>query len=200
VIRVLVAEDQAMVLGALAALLSIERDIDVVGQSRDGRSALAEALKLRPDVVLTDIEMPEMSGLELAVALKAAGSTARVIMLTTFARPGFLRRALEAGAAGYLLKDAPADRLAEAVRRVHAGGRAVDPDLAAEAWSEADPLTDRERQILRLSAEGDSAAAIATALGLSERTIRNTLSAAIGKLGVHNRVEAARLARAKGWL
>ena len=199
-IRVLVAEDQAMVLGALAALLSIERDIDVVGQSRDGRSALAEALKLRPDVVLTDIEMPEMSGLELAVALKAAGSTARVIMLTTFARPGFLRRALEAGAAGYLLKDAPADRLAEAVRRVHAGGRAVDPDLAAEAWSEADPLTDRERQILRLSAEGDSAAAIATALGLSERTIRNTLSAAIGKLGVHNRVEAARLARAKGWL
>jgi two-component system response regulator DesR len=197
---VLVAEDQAMVLGALAALLSIERDIDVVGQSRDGRSALAEALKLRPDVVLTDIEMPEMSGLELAAALKAAGSTARVIMLTTFARPGFLRRALEAGAAGYLLKDAPADRLAEAVRRVHAGGRAVDPDLAAEAWSDADPLTDRERQILRLSAEGDSATAIATALGLSERTIRNTLSAAIGKLGAHNRVEAARLARAKGWL
>ena len=196
----LVAEDQAMVLGALAALLSIERDIDVVGQSRDGRSALAEALKLRPDVVLTDIEMPEMSGLELAAALKAAGSTARVIMLTTFARPGFLRRALEAGAAGYLLKDAPADRLAEAVRRVHAGGRAVDPDLAAEAWSDADPLTDRERQILRLSAEGDSATAIATALGLSERTIRNTLSAAIGKLGAHNRVEAARLARAKGWL
>ncbi len=199
-IRVLVAEDQAMVLGALAALLSIEHDIDVVGQSRDGRSALAEALKLRPDVVLTDIEMPEMSGLELAAALKSAGSTTRVIMLTTFARPGFLRRALEAGAAGYLLKDAPADRLAEAVRRVHAGGRAVDPDLAAEAWSEADPLTDRERQILRLSAEGDSAAAIATALGLSERTIRNTLSAAIGKLGAHNRVEAARLARAKGWL
>lgn len=199
-IRVLVAEDQAMVLGALAALLSIERDIDVVGQSRDGQSALAEALKLRPDVVLTDIEMPAMSGLELAAALKAAGSTARVIMLTTFARPGFLRRALEAGAAGYLLKDAPADWLADAVRRVHAGGRAVDPDLAAEAWSEADPLTNRERQILRLSAEGDSAAAIATALGLSERTIRNTLSAAIGKLGVHNRVEAARLARAKGWL
>jgi two-component system response regulator DesR len=200
VIRVLVAEDQAMVLGALAALLSTERDIEVVGQSRDGRSALAEALRLRPDVVLTDIEMPEMSGLELAAALKAAGAPARVIMLTTFARPGFLRRALEAGAAGYLLKDAPADRLAEAVRRVHAGGRAVDPDLAAEAWSDADPLTDRERQILRLSAEGDSAAAIATALGLSERTIRNTLSAAIGKLGAHNRVEAARLARAKGWL
>lgn len=199
-IRVLVAEDQAMVLGALAALLSIERDIDVVGQSRDGRTALAEALNLRPDVVLTDIEMPEMSGLELAAALKAAGSTARVIMLTTFARPGFLRRALEAGAAGYLLKDAPADRLAEAVRRVHAGGRAVDPDLAAAAWSEADPLTDRERQILRLSAEGDSTAVIASALGLSERTIRNTLSAAIGKLGAHNRVEAARLARAKGWL
>lgn len=199
-IRVLIAEDQAMVLGALAALIGIERDIEVVSQVRDGRAALAETVAKRPDVVLTDIEMPEMSGLELAAELKRLGSAARVIILTTFARPGFLRRALDANAAGYLLKDAPSDRLADAIRRVHAGGRAIDPELAANAWTDEDPLTDRERQVLRLAGEGLSGSEIAGSLHLSEGTVRNYLSEAQSKLGAHNRVEAARLARSKGWL
>jgi two-component system response regulator DesR len=200
VIRVLIAEDQAMVLGALAALLSIDGGIEVIGQVRDGRTALAEALAKRPDVVLTDIEMPEMSGLELAAELKRLEIPTRVIILTTFARPGFLRRALDANASGYLLKDAPSDRLADAIRRVHAGGRVIDPDLAAGAWTDEDPLTDRERQVLRLADEGRSGADIATSLRLSEGTVRNYLSEAISKLGARNRVEAARLARQKGWL
>ncbi|MGE5243305.1 MAG: response regulator transcription factor [Betaproteobacteria bacterium] len=199
-IRVLIAEDQAMVLGALAALLGTEADIEVVAQARNGRAALAETLAKAPDIVLTDIEMPEMSGLELAAALKAGGSAARVVILTTFARPGFLRRALDAGARGYLLKDAPADRLADAIRRVHGGARAIDPELALGAWTEDDPLTDRERQVLRLAADGLTGAEIAAALQLSEGTVRNYLSEAISKLGARNRVEAARLARGKGWL
>ena len=199
-IRVLVAEDQAMVLGALATLLEIEEDLAVVGRARDGREALALARSERPDVVVTDIEMPEMTGLELAVALKELEPRPRVIIVTTFARPGYLRRALEAGVSGYLLKDAPAEELASAVRRVHAGGRAVDPELAAEAWGEEDPLTDRERQVLRLAGDGKPTAAIAGALYLSEGTVRNYLSEAISKLDAANRVEAARIARRKGWL
>jgi two-component system response regulator DesR len=165
-IRVLIAEDQAMVLGALAALIDIEQDLEVIGQVQSGTEALAAALSSRPDVIVTDIEMPGLSGLELAGELKRQGCTARVIILTTFARPGYLRRALDAGASGYLLKDAPSNRLADAIRRVHDGGRAVDPELAAEAWSEADPLTDRERQVLRLAAEGQSGAEIAAGLEL----------------------------------
>jgi len=199
-IRVLIAEDQSMVLGALAALLGLEEDVEVVARARDGREALERARELRPDVVLTDIEMPRMTGLELAAALRQADSPAKVVILTTFARAGYLRRALEAGAAGYLLKDAPAEELAEAVRRVHAGLRAVDPELAAAAWSEPDPLTDRERQVLRLADEGLPNAKIADELHLSEGTVRNYLSEAIGKLGAANRVEAARTARQKGWL
>lgn len=199
-IRVLIAEDQGMVLGALAALLELETDIEVVGQARDGREALDLAGTLQPDVVLTDIEMPRMTGLELAAELKRRNSPARVVILTTFARSGYLRRALDAGAAGYLLKDAPAERLAEAVRRVHAGLRSIDPELAAAAWDEADPLTDRERQVLRLAAEGHPSARIASELHLSEGTVRNYLSEAISKLGAENRVEAARVARQKGWL
>ncbi|HWM92727.1 MAG TPA: response regulator transcription factor [Thermoanaerobaculia bacterium] len=199
-IRVLIAEDQGMVLGALAALLELEPDIDVVGQARDGQEALELAAQLRPDVVLTDIEMPRMTGLELAAELKRRGSPARVVILTTFARSGYLRRALDSGAAGYLLKDAPAARLAEAVRRVHAGLRSIDPELAAAAWDEADPLTDRERQVLRLAAEGHTGARIAAELHLSEGTVRNYLSEAMSKLGAENRVEAARIARQKGWL
>lgn len=199
-IRVLIAEDQGMVLGALAALLELEPDIDVVGQARDGQEALDLAGTLRPDVVLTDIEMPRMTGLELAAELKRQGSTARVVILTTFARSGYLRRALDSGAAGYLLKDSPSNRLAEAVRRVHAGLRSIDPELAAAAWDEADPLTDRERQVLRLAAEGHTGARIASELHLSEGTVRNYLSEAISKLGAENRVEAARIARQKGWL
>ena len=199
-IKVLIAEDQAMVLGALAALIDIEQDLEVVAQASSGSDALKAALTLKPDVVVTDIEMPGLSGLELAMELRQRGSTARVIILTTFARPGYLRRALDAGANGYLLKDAPSSRLADAIRRVHGGGRAVDPELAAEAWSESDPLTDRERQVLRLAAEGQAGAEIAEQLELSEGTVRNYLSDAISKLGAKNRVEAARIARVKGWL
>lgn len=199
-IRVLIAEDQTMILGALAALLEIERDLEVVGRASTGTDALGLAERDHPDVLLTDIEMPGMSGLDVAAALKARGSRVRVIILTTFARPGYLRRALDAGASGYLLKDAPSSRLAEAIRAVAAGGRAVDPELAATAWGEPDPLTDRERQVLRLADEGLTSEAIARELSLTEGTVRNYLSEAIGKLGAHNRVEAARLARQKGWL
>jgi two-component system response regulator DesR len=200
VIRVLLAEDQAMVRGALAALLELEGDFTVAAQAGDGEAALAAARTAQPDIVLADIEMPKMTGLELAAALRAEGHPARVVILTTFARPGYLRRALEAGVAGYLLKDAPASDLAAALRRVHAGLRSIDPELAAEAWTEPDPLTDRERQVLRLAGEGQSGAEIAQALHLSEGTVRNYLSEAITKLGARNRVEAARLARARGWL
>jgi two-component system, NarL family, response regulator DesR len=200
VIRVLIAEDQSMILGALAALLDIEQDIEVVGQSKNGTEALALAERLRPDVLLTDIEMPGMTGLDVAAELRTRGSRTRVIILTTFARSGYLRRALDAGASGYLLKDAPSAQLAEAIRRVATGGRAIDPSLAAEAWTEPDPLTDRERQVLRLADEGQSSEAIGRQLKLSEGTVRNYLSEAIGKLGARNRMEAARLARQKGWL
>jgi two-component system response regulator DesR len=200
VIRVLIAEDQAMIAGALAALLAIERDIDVVGTAHDGQAALEMARTCRPDVLLADIEMPIMTGLELAAAVRREGVAGRVAILTTFARPGYLRRALEAGASAYLLKDAPASRLAEAIRRVHAGNRVVDPELAAEAWEGTDPLTDRERQVLRLAGEGQSGPDIAAALQLSEGTVRNYLSEAINKVGGRNRVDAARIARQKGWL
>jgi two-component system response regulator DesR len=199
-IRVLLAEDQAMVRGALAALLRLESDIEVVGSVADGETAWREVQRLQPDVVVTDIEMPFLTGLELALRIREGGIPAKVVIVTTFARPGYLRRALEAGASGYLLKDAPASRLAEALRTVHRGGRAIDPELAVEAWSEADPLTDRERQVLRLAGEGQSASEIASALGLSQGTVRNYLSESIGKLGVGNRIEAYRLARQKGWL
>lgn len=199
-IRVVIAEDQSMVLGALSALLEIERDIKVVGRAVNGREALDLTLRHQPDVLISDIEMPEMSGLEVAAELKERGSPARVIILTTFARPGYLRRALQAGAAGYLLKDSPAATLADAVRRAHTGCRVIDPDLAAGAWTEDDPLTDRERQVLRLAAEGATSGDIADQLHLSEGTIRNYLSEAISKLGANNRIEAARIARSKGWL
>lgn len=199
-IRVVVAEDQSMVLGALAALLEIEQEIDVVGQARDGREALSLIEKLKPDVLLTDVEMPVMTGLELAGDVARKHARTRVIILTTFARAGYLRRALDAGASGYLLKDSPAEELANAVRRVHRGGRVIDPELAREAWTERDPLNDRERQVLRMAAEGTTSNAIATTLGLSDGTIRNYLSDAISKLGASNRVEAARTAREKGWL
>ena len=199
-IRVVIAEDQSMILGALAALLEIEPDFEVVGQARTGTEAIALAERHKPDVVLTDIEMPELTGLEVAAELRARNNPARVIILTTFARPGYLRRALDVGASGYLLKDAPSDQLANAIRRVVAGGRAIDPTLAVEAWSEPDPLTERERQVLRLADEGLSGESIAKQLKLSDGTVRNYLSEAIGKLGARNRTEAARLARQKGWL
>ena len=199
-IRVVVAEDQKMVLGALAALLEIEGDLEVIGRAQDGEDALAICREKRPDVLLTDIEMPRMTGLELAAAVRRDGLPTRVIILTTFARGGYLRRALEAGASGYLLKDSPAEHLANAVRRVKAGGRVVDPELAAEAWGESDPLTDRERQVLRLAGDGLTNAEIAGRLHLSDGTVRNYLSEAMSKLGAANRVAAARTARERGWL
>lgn len=199
-IRVLIAEDQSLVLGALAALLEIESDIEVVGRAVDGDAALALVEAQRPDVLLTDIEMPGRTGLELAAELARRALPTRVVILTTFARAGYLRRALDAGAAGYLLKDSPAEELANAVRRAHGGGRAIDPELAREAWTERDPLSDRERQVLRLAGEGLTSAAIAAKLFLSEGTVRNYLSSAISKVGAANRIEAARKARDHGWL
>jgi two-component system response regulator DesR len=199
-IRVLLAEDQAMVLGALSALLGLESDIEVVGAAADGETAWRDVQRLKPDVLVTDIEMPGLTGLELAQRIQRHELTTKVVIVTTFARPGFLRRALDAGVAGYLLKDAPAENLAEALRKVHRGGRSIDPQLALDAWSEADPLNDRERQVLRLAGEGRSAGEIAGQLNLSQGTVRNYLSEAIGKLGVGNRIEAFRLARQKGWL
>lgn len=199
-IRVLLAEDQAMVLGALSALLGLESDIEVVGAAADGETAWRDVQRLKPDVLVTDIEMPGLTGLELAQRIQRHEMTTKVVIVTTFARPGFLRRALDAGVAGYLLKDAPAENLAEALRKVHRGGRSIDPQLALDAWSEADPLNDRERQVLRLAGEDRSAGEIAGQLNLSQGTVRNYLSEAIGKLGVGNRIEAFRLARQKGWL
>ena len=200
-IRVLLAEDQAMVLGALAALLEMEEDIEVVSRARTGPEALRLVQQLRPEIFITDIEMPGLTGLEVALEIKRRNYPVRVIILTTFARAGYLRRALDAGASGYLLKDMPAEQLADAVRRVHKGLRVIDPQLAAEAWTdEPDPLTDRERQVLRLAGDGTSSLDIANELKLSEGTVRNYLSEAISKLGAANRVEAARIARAKGWL
>ena len=199
-IRVVIAEDQSMILGALAALLEIEGDIRVVGRAHDGQEALETVLAQKPDVFLTDIEMPRLTGLDVAAELKRRRTGTRVVIVTTFARSGYLRRALDAGASGYLLKDHPAEQLADAVRRVHRGMRVIDPELATEAWSELDPLTDRERQVLRLAGEGRASGEIAGELGLSEGTVRNYLSEAISKMGAGNRVEAARIARTKGWL
>ncbi len=199
-IRVLLAEDQAMVRGALSALLSLESDIDLLGAAADGESAWRDLQRLQPDVLVTDIEMPGLTGLELAQRIQRQALPIKVVIVTTFARAGFLRRALDAGVCGYLLKDAPSEQLAEAIRQVQRGGRVIDPQLAVDAWSEADPLNERERQVLRLAGEGRSAGEIATQLNLSSGTVRNYLSEAIGKLGVGNRIEAYRLARQKGWL
>lgn len=199
-IRILVAEDQAMVLGALCALLEIEEDFEVVAKAVDGEQAFQLAQETRPDIILTDVEMPKLTGLDLAARLKACGHPARIIILTTFARAGYLRRALDSGVSGYLLKDAPSDQLAGAVRRVAAGGRAVDPELALGAWSDPNPLSERERQVLQLAGEGLTGKEISHEINLAEGTVRNYLSEAIGKLDAANRVEAFRIAKQKGWL
>ncbi len=199
-IRVVIAEDQGLVLGALSALLELEPDISVVAQATDGQAALAAVLQEKPDVLVTDIEMPGMTGLELAGELAERGSGTRVVIVTTFARSGYLRRALDSGVRGYLLKDAPASELAEAIREVMRGGRAIAPALALGAWEEQDPLTERERQVLRLAGEGMKSPDIAAQLGLSDGTVRNYLSEAMSKLGATNRIEAARMARDRGWL
>jgi two-component system response regulator DesR len=200
-IRVLLAEDQAMVRGALAALLGLEEDIEVVAEVARGDEVVPAALETRPDIALLDIEMPGGNGLSAAGALYERLPSCRIVILTTFGRSGYLRRAMESGAVGFLLKDAPAAELAIAIRRVVAGERVVDPDLALAALSEGDnPLTKREREVLTVALDGASIAEIAARLVVSEGTARNHISTAIQKLGAQNRVEAARLAEQKGWL
>ena len=199
-IRLVLAEDQAMLRGALAALLGLEQDLEVVAAVGDGEAAW-QALQLhQPDLLVTDIEMPGLTGLELAQRVQRHGLAMRVVIVTTFGRAGYLRRALEAGVRGYLLKDAPVEQLAQALRNVQHGGRAIDPQLAVSAWEQADPLSERERQVLRLAGQGQSSAQIAAQLGLSQGTVRNYLSECISKLGVSNRIEAHRLAHQRGWL
>jgi two-component system, NarL family, response regulator DesR len=200
-IRVLVAEDQALVRGALAALLRLQKDIEVVGEAGRGDEVVAAAVAARPDVVLLDIELPGVDGLTAAAALWEALPASRVVMLTTFGRIGYLRRAIDAGAVGFLLKDAPATELATAIRRVMAGERVVDPGLALTALSEGEsPLTTREREVLAAAIDGATIKDIAARLFLTEGTVRNHLSVAIQKVGGRNRIEAARLAEQKGWL
>ena len=200
-IRVLLAEDQSMVRGALSALLSLEGDIEVVAEVARGDEILDAAERVRPDVALLDIELPGGDGLAAAAVLRERLPETRVIILPTFGRPGYLRRAMEAGAIGYVLKDAPVDALATAIRRAVAGKRTVDPTLAVTALSEGrNPLTGREREVLATSREVATIAEIAARLYLSQGTVRNHLSAAIQKLEARNRAEAARIAEQKGWL
>jgi two-component system response regulator DesR len=200
VIRVLVAEDQGMVLGALGALLALERDIEIIGKAADGLEAWALLERLAPDVLVSDIEMPGLTGLDLAERIRAARLACRVLIVTTFGRPGYLRRALEAGVTGYLLKDQPSEQLAAAIRKVALGQRVIAPELAEIAWAPASPLSERERAVLRLAEQGRSNKEIADALALSTGTVRNYLHEAAQKLAAVNRVEATRIARANGWL
>ena len=199
-IRLVIAEDQGMVLGALSALLDLEPDMQVVGRAENGRIALELLREMEADVLLTDIEMPEFTGLELAQRTRKEFPDLKVIILTTFARPGYLRRAMDAGVRGYLLKDSPSKELAAAIRSIRKGGKVIAPELITDAWMEADPLTDKERQALRLALEGLSTDGIAEKLHLSQGTVRNYLSNASSKLNATNRIEAARIARQNGWL
>jgi two-component system, NarL family, response regulator DesR len=200
-IRILIAEDQAMVRGALAALLSFEPDLEVVAQVASGDEVLPAARESRPDVALLDIEMPGMDGIEAAAALRAELPETTPLIVTTFGRPAYLRRAMQAGARGFLVKDQPAERLANAIRRAATGERVVDPELAAAALVDSEsPLTPREREVLEASADGSPISEIAARLYLSEGTVRNYLSAAIGKTGARNRTEALRISRERGWL
>ncbi|HMB38201.1 MAG TPA: response regulator transcription factor [Wenzhouxiangellaceae bacterium] len=199
-IRIVLAEDQKLLLGAIGALLDLDDDIQVVGRAASGDEARELIDSQTPDLVISDIEMPGMTGLELAEWLAVAHPGIRMLILTTFARPGYLRRALEAGVAGYLLKETPAEKLADAVRRVHRGERVIAPELALTAFDTRDPLTERERQVLRLAGDGISNAQIGRRLHLAEGTVRNYLSEAIGKLNADNRIEAFRIARDQGWL
>ena len=200
-IRVLLAEDQAMVRGALAALLALEGDIEIVAEVGRGDEVATVALATKPDVALLDIEMPGCDGIAAAAALHSKIPSCRVLILTTFGRPGYLRKAMESGVVGFLLKDAPSAQLATAIRRAMAGERVVDPILAMAALSEGNnPLTEREREVLAAATGGASISEIASTLSLSEGTVRNYLSVAIQKLNAHNRVEAAHIAEQKGWL
>jgi two-component system, NarL family, response regulator DesR len=200
-IRILLAEDQRMVRGALASLLNLEPDLEVVGQVSGGDQVVAEAKRVEPDVALLDIEMPGLDGLSAAEALRQTNPDCRVLILTTFGRPGYLRRAMDAGASGFLVKDGPVELLADAIRRVLAGERVIDPKLAVAALSAGDnPLSPRERDVLRAASDGSTATDVARRLHLSEGTVRNYLSSAIQKTGARNRLEAATTATENGWL
>jgi len=201
VIRILLADDQHLVRGALSALLSLEDDLEVVAEVGRGDEVVPAALAHQPDVAVLDVEMPGLDGIAATTQLRQRVPGCRVLVVTTFGRPGYLRRAMAAGASGFMVKDAPADRLADAVRRVHQGLRVVDPALAAESLAAGEsPLTAREREVLGVARDGGTVADIAAALFLSEGTVRNHLSAAIQKLNARNRAEAARIAEEKGWL
>ncbi|UMM09176.1 response regulator transcription factor [Gluconobacter frateurii] len=200
-IRLILAEDQAMLLDAFEALLGLEEDIQIVGRAADGQQALQLATTLRPDVIITDIEMPNMTGIELAEQVREQGLPSRVMIVTTFGRAGYLRRALQAGVRGYMLKDAPITQLADAIRKVAAGGRAIAADLAEAVWDALpDPLSDRERSMLRLAEAGRTNKDIAEELSLSAGTVRNYFSEIVQKLDARNRIEAGRIARQNGWL
>ena len=200
-VRLLLADDQALVRGALAALLALEPDLEVVGEVARGDEVVRTALEVRPDVALIDVEMPGMDGIAATAALRRELPACRVLIVTTFGRPGYLRRAMAAGAAGFVVKDTPARQLADAVRRVHAGLRVVDPALAAETLTSGDsPLTPRETDLLRAAREGGTVADLARVLHLSEGTVRNYLSSAMGKTGARTRAEAVRIAEESGWL
>ncbi|QDH25001.1 DNA-binding response regulator [Neokomagataea tanensis] len=200
-IRLLLAEDQTMLIDAFETLLSLEDDMVIIGRAHDGSSALTLAQELKPDIVMTDIEMPNMTGIELAERLKAENSTTKVFIVTTFGRPGYLRRALQAGVRGYMLKDAPITQLANAIRKVAGGGRAIASDLAESVWDALpDPLNDRERIMLRLAEAGKTNQSIAETMSLSTGTVRNYFSEIVQKLDAKNRIEASRIARQNGWL
>ena len=199
-LKVIIAEDQSLLRGALATLLSLENDIQVLAQASDGNEALELVREHQPDVLVTDIEMPHLSGIELAQALQAENASTRVLIVTTFARPGYLERARKAGVRGYVLKDAPSEDLAQSVRRVAKGELVIDAALAEAAWATSDPLTDRERAILVLAEAGKTNKQIGEELHLSPGTVRNYLADATQKLGAHNRIEASRIARENGWL
>jgi two-component system response regulator DesR len=200
-IRVLLVDDQALIRGALAALLDLESDLEVVGQAATGDEAVELTATLAPDVVLMDVDMPGMDGIEATAALGRLRHAPRVLIVTTFGRPGYLRRALQAGAAGFVVKDTPAAQLADAVRRVHSGLRVVDPQLAADSLIGGDsPLTSREAEVLRSARDGGTVADIAKVVHLSEGTVRNHLSSAIGKTNARNRADAVRIAEEQGWL
>jgi two-component system response regulator DesR len=198
--KVIVAEDQGMLRGALSALLDLEEDIEVIGQAENGEQALSLIESLNPDICLLDIEMPKMTGLEVAERLKELKHPCRVVILTTFSRTGYFQRAMRAGARGFLLKDSPINELGTALRSVNRGGRAVSPELALNLWEEENPLTEREREVLKLASEGFSAGDIAKKLYLSSGTVRNYLSEAIQKLEAKNRIDAISIAVKNGWL
>lgn len=199
-ISILIAEDQTLLLGALKSLLELETDFNIVATADNGKDAIAKLAQFKPDIVLTDIEMPEKTGLDIADYIHQNNLNSRVVIMTTFARSGYLRRAMDAGVKGYLLKDSSSDDLAKAIRRVHQGKKVIDPELITDAWDQVNPLTEKERQALKLAADGCTTETIAKTMHLSPGTIRNYLSNAASKLHATNRIEAARIAQQKGWL